>query len=156
MDDKFFAAAAILVVILALSTQWLHMLMYLTVGALLSMLVMAPRLQAVKPAEFDAALLKSHLQLANEHEHVALKLQEWKQLESTLNAILDLFIRDFIRWWYAPLNGSKSLLFENCVRSSLSTAVLKLCKLGDEFTGNGAANLSMMNSAMSTLTTKMR
>jgi hypothetical protein len=41
-----------------------------------------------------------------------------------MNELIDLFIRDFVSYWYAGLNHSKSVEFENRVRSALCAATM--------------------------------
>lgn len=64
------------------------------------------------------------------------KLEISSDLDPALNLMLDLFMRDFISYWYTPLNLSKNLNFENQVRSSLSVALMNawsyLQNIGDK------------------------
>ncbi|KAI3635657.1 hypothetical protein MIR68_006295 [Amoeboaphelidium protococcarum] len=51
------------------------------------------------------------------------KLDTCTVLDPLLNELVDLFLKDFIHFWYDSLNVSKSLSFPNQVRSALSVAI---------------------------------
>jgi hypothetical protein len=60
-----------------------------------------------------------------ESSDALIKIDISSRIDAVLKEFMDLFIRDFVNWWYDPLNVSQSLEFENSVRIAVNNVVMK-------------------------------
>lgn len=51
-------------------------------------------------------------------------------VDKTINQLLDLFMRDFIYFWYSPLKWTNGFQFEQSLRSSLAAVIMNLIEYG--------------------------
>ncbi|KAI3641154.1 hypothetical protein MIR68_000813 [Amoeboaphelidium protococcarum] len=123
-------------------TKLMHLIIFAGIGFIAGYIVFLPNPQqsSYQQNEFkitaksvqslnsvDADAEHHHLQNKSHHSQsvssLLTKLDTCIVLDPVLNELVDLFLKDFIHFWYDSLNVSKSLNFPNQVRSALSVAI---------------------------------